>query len=376
MNRVALGMLFNAKGKFVALIFGLSFAVLLCIQPLAIFLGVLEHATGVLQFIREGDLWVASNAPLQIDMFRGLGEQELQRVCSVPGVAWAQPLVATSQAIAELPNGCFYRIQLIGIDRATLIGRPPEMLEGRLTDLRLPDSVFLETSNRDRLGDVGVGAVLRVNDRRARVIGICRARSNLVSLPILYASYANAKRLLPETRRPLSFILVKVKAGTEPGEVRRAINGLPNVRAYFTDEFRWVTMNYIMYRTGVGINFAVTVALGMLIGFVVSVAGFNQFTADYLPHFAMLKAIGTRPRTLLRMVLLQAGIAGLISYGIGIGLAGLLVLPTLRPEAILTALFPWQLMVGGLVPVLLCIGLGSLLNLPRVLRVDPVLLFR
>jgi putative ABC transport system permease protein len=218
--------------------------------------------------------------------------------------------------------------------------------------------------------------VLRINDRRARVIGICRARGNLLSLPILYASYANAKRILPENRRPLSYILVKVKAGTSAEMVRTAINGLPNVHAYFTDEFRWVTMKYIMFRTSVGTNFAVTVGLGILVGLGVSLAGFNQFTADYLPHFAMLKAVGTRSHTLVRMVLLQAGTAGLISYGIGIGAAGLLVLITLRPEAGLVALFPWQLMVGGLVPLLLCISLGSLLNLPRVLRVDPALLFR
>jgi putative ABC transport system permease protein len=376
MNRVALVMLFNAKGKFLALILGLSFAVLLCIQPLAIFLGVLERATSVLQFIGEADLWVASQDPPQIDMFRGLGEQELQRVRSVPGVAWAQPLISTNQAIAEMPNGSFYRVQLIGIDRSTLTGRPPEMLAGNLTDLRLPDSVFLETANRDRLPDVSPGTVLRINDRRARVIGICRARGNLLSLPILYASYANAKRILPENRRPLSYILVKVKAGTSAEAVRSAISGLPNVHAYFTDEFRWVTMKYIMFHTSVGTNFAVTVGLGILVGLGVSLAGFNQFTADYLPHFAMLKAVGTRSHTSVRMVLLQAGTAGLISYGIGIGAAGLLVLLTLRPEAGLVALFPWQLMVGGLVPLLLCISLGSLLNLPRVLRVDPALLFR
>ncbi len=96
-------------GDFLALIFGLSFAVLLCIQPLAIFLGVLERATSVMQFIREADLWVASQDPPQIDMFRGLGEQELQRVRSVPGVAWAQPGVFILIIVMLIirPNGLF-----------------------------------------------------------------------------------------------------------------------------------------------------------------------------------------------------------------------------------------------------------------------------
>ncbi|HLN28115.1 MAG TPA: ABC transporter permease [Gemmataceae bacterium] len=376
MNRVALMMLFNARGKFVALVFGVSFAVLLCTQPVAIFLGVLERATGVMQFMRQADIWVASNEPHQIEMFRGLSEQELERVRSVPGVAWAQPLLSINQASADLPNGRFYRVHLIGIDRATLVGQPPEMLEGNLSDLRLPDTVLLETSNRQRLPGIGVGAVLRLNDRRARVIGICRARGNLLSLPTLYASYATAKKYVPESRRPLSYIMVKVKPDASVAQVRRAIQASPSLQAYGCDEFRWITMSFVMFRTSIGANFAVTVGLGVLVGFIVSLAAFNQFTADYLPHFALLKAVGTRPRTLVRMVLLQALTVGLISYGIGIGMAGVLVLPTLRADASLVAVFPWQLLAGGLAPMLVCVSLGSMLNLPRVLRADPALLFR
>ena len=367
MNRVALMMLFNARGKFVALVFGVSFAVLLCTQPVAIFLGVLERATGVMQFMRQADIWVASNEPHQIEMFRGLSEQELERVRSVPGVAWAQPLLSINQASADLPNGRFYRVHLIGIDRATLVGQPPEMLEGNLSDLRLPDTVLLETSNRQRLPGIGVGAVLRLNDRRARVIGICRARQSL-ELADLVRQLCHCQKVRAGEPRPLSYIMVKVKPDASVAQVRRAIQASPSLQAYGCDEFRWITMSFVMFRTSIGANFAVTVGLGVLVGFIVSLAAFNQFTADYLPHFALLKAVGTRPRTLVRMVLLQALTVGLISYGIGIGMAGVLVLPTLRADASLVAVFPWQLLAGGLAPMLVCVSLGSMLNLPRVLR--------
>ena len=68
--------------------------------------------------------------------------------------------------------------------------------------------------------------------------------------------------------------------------------------------------------------------------------------------------------------------AGLIGYGIGIGLAGLATLPGLSPDAVLTSRFPWPLLPFGMAPMLLCISIGSLINLRRVLRVEPAILFQ
>jgi hypothetical protein len=52
-----------------------------------------------------------------------------------------------------------------------------------------------------------------------------------------------------------------------------------------------------MLRTCIGLNLAVTVLLGLGVGLVGSTAAFNQFTADHLAHFTLLKAAGARPRS-------------------------------------------------------------------------------
>jgi putative ABC transport system permease protein len=375
MHHVALLMLFGARGKYVALLVGLSFAVLLSVQQAAIFLGILQRSTGQLQNVGCADIWVASERTESIEITRTLTEKDLYRVRSTPGVAWAEPLLSYS-AYVDLPDGRFDSVQLIGLDRATLIGQPPEMIEGSLADLRQPDAVFLESSGRKKLSGLRVGDVLRLNDHRARIAGICRARPGLLSKPLLYTTAENAMRFVPLGRRPISYILVKAQPGASVAQVCREIDTLPNVIALPADELRWRTIRYITFRTGVGVNFLMTVVLGLAVGLVVSTAAFNQFTADYLPHFAMLKAIGTRPRTLAGLLLMQAAVVGLISYGIGVGLAGLLTLPGLAPDAELSASFPWQVLVGGLLPMLLCVSAGCLFNLRRVIRVDPGMLFR
>jgi putative ABC transport system permease protein len=135
-------------------------------------------------------------------------------------------------------------------------------------------------------------------------------------------------------------------------------------------------MSYLMFRTGLGLNFAITALLGFAVGVVLATVGFYQFASDNLPYFALMRAVGARNSTLVAVVLVQALVAGLIGYGLGIGAAALATLPGLAPDAVLTSRFPWPLVLFGMVPMLACISAGSLINLRRVLTVDPVILFQ
>ena len=106
MARIALRMLLGDRGKYLSLVFGLSFAVLLIAQQGAIFLGLMLRATGPLQNVGQADLWVADPHTRYIGEIRALNDEDLQRVRSVPGVRWAEPFF-TARATAELTNGRF-----------------------------------------------------------------------------------------------------------------------------------------------------------------------------------------------------------------------------------------------------------------------------
>ncbi|MBX3385618.1 MAG: ABC transporter permease [Phycisphaeraceae bacterium] len=375
MNLIALRMLMRDRGKYVALVAGLAFATLLLAQQGSIFLGLLIRATGPLQNVAQPDLWVTDPFTRYVLEFRPMSDRDLQRVRAVPGVAWAEPFFS-SRTPVELPDGSFKTAQLIGIPRSTLIGQPPVITQGRIEDLRAPDAVFVDESSRPRLADVQIGQTLKLNDRRAIVVGFCRVKLGFESNAVIYTTYDNAIRFTPVGRENIPFILVKAQDGLDPKELAAQITERTGLGAFTRKEMRDRTIDFILGETGIGINFGITVLLGFVVGLAVVTAIFYQFTLENLRYFAVLKAMGTRSRTLVRMVLLQAVVVGFIGFGIGIGGVGAFSLLGRQPGAELTPYFPWQLLLLALVAILLCIFLGSLLSLRKVIALEPGIVFK
>lgn len=385
MLRIAVSMLLGDRAKYASLVCGLAFAVLLIAQQGAIFLGLMIQSTGPLQNVVQPDLWVADPHVKFISETRNLSELDLSRVRSVPGVEWAEPFF-NARAVAELPDGNFRAVNIVGIDRTTMVGRPPEVTFGRLEDLRIPDAVFIEESSKDRMRFLApdgarrapvVGDTFKLNDRRAVVVGFCRAKTGWDSPAMLYTTYSNATSFVPLGRNTISYILVKVKAEASIPAVQAEINRAgPELLALTPEELRRRSINFIMKETGIGLNFGITVLLGVFVGLAVSAAIFYQFTVENLKYFAVLKAMGTTQRTMVGIILVQAIFVGVVGYGIGVGGAGLFSLLGRRPGAELAAYFPWQLLIGALVGMVVCVSVGALLSLLRVLRLEPGMVFR
>ncbi len=372
---VSLKMLFGDKAKFLSLVIGLAFAVLLIAQQGAFFLGLMLMATGPLQNVVQPDIWVCNPNTQYIFEVRPLNEKSLPRVRSVPGVAWAEPFLS-SRVQLEMADGKFKAVQMIGIDRNTLIGQPWGMLEGSIDDLRAPDAVLVEDSSRAKLGGARVGDSLKLNDRRAVIVGVCRAKLGWESNALVYTTYDNALSFAPVGRDRLPFILVKAKEGEDVEQVARRIASMTGLGAFPSRVMAWNTIDYILRETGIGMNFGFTVLLGFIVGLVVVGAIFHQFVLENIRNFAVFKAMGASSWGLIRMVLLQAIVVGGIGFGIGVGLTGAFALSTRKPGSPLQAHFPWQLLVVALMAMLVCVGMGSLLSLRRVLRLEPAVVFK
>jgi putative ABC transport system permease protein len=375
MWRVALRMLLGDRPKYLSLVCGLGFAVLLISQQGAIFLGLLTRSTGPLQNVTQPDLWVADPWVRWISETRNLSEADLNRVRSVPGVEWAEPFF-NARATCDLPGGNIRFVNIVGIDRTTMIGQPPEVTEGRLEDLRIPDAVLVEESARPKLEGIGVGDELKLNDRRAVVVGFCRAKPGFDSPALIYTTFENAVRFVPLGRNTISFILVRVKEGYEHAAVQAAISALPDLKAFTTEEIRRRSVDFILRETGIGINFGITVLLGVVIGLAVSAAIFYQFTSENLRNYAVLKAMGTKKPALIGMVFLQATWAGLVGFGIGVGVTSVFSLMSREPGTELAVIFPWWIMLGSFVGMILCVSLGAVLSLQKVLRLEPAVVFK
>src|SRR5688572_7429771 len=143
MRFIALKMLFGDRAKYFGIVMGLTFASLLITQQLAIFVGLMTRTYGFITDAGLADIWVMDPKVQFIDDIKPVQDTALFRVRSVEGVAWAVPLYK-SMLKARLEDGTFQNVVIVGLDDATLIGGPPEMVSGRLADLRHSEGVIVD----------------------------------------------------------------------------------------------------------------------------------------------------------------------------------------------------------------------------------------
>jgi putative ABC transport system permease protein len=178
------------------------------------------------------DVWVMDPKVQFIDDIKPMQDTMLLRVRGVEGVKWAMPLYK-GLLKARLQNGNFQTCNVIGLDDATLVGGPPEMIQGSIADLRRAEGVIVDDvgasgklakvpEGRDgkpikgaRAEPLKVGDTLELNDRRAVVVGICRVSRTFQSQPVIYTTYSRALQFAPRERKLLSFIVAAGAAGRE-----------------------------------------------------------------------------------------------------------------------------------------------------------------
>lgn len=383
MNFIALKMLIGDRAKYLGIVMGLTFASLLITQQSAIFLGLMTRTFGFLTDTTLPDIWVMDPKVQYIDDLKPLKETEVLRVRGVEGVAWAVPMYK-GLLKARLPNGTFQTCNVVGLDDETLVGGPPQMLQGQLSDLRRSDAIIVDSfSARDKLARVmpdgrreplKIGDTMELNDHRAVVVGICKVTRTFQSQPVIYTTYSRATVFAPRERKLMTFVLVNAKPGQDPHVLCQRIQQGTGLAAYTMDEFKKLTVRYFMKYTGIPINFGVTVVLGFIVGIAIAGQTFHNFTLDNLRYFGTLKAMGATDWTLLRMILLQASMVGSIGYGIGVGAAS--VFGTLSGNTELSFRFPWQLLAVSATAVTLICAASAALSMWKVIRLEPAIVFK
>ena len=384
MSFIALKMLVGDRAKYIGIIIGLTFASLLITQQSAIFIGIMTRTFSFLTDVGLPDIWVVDPQVRYIEDIKPLRDTQILRVRGIEGIQWAVPMYKGS-LIARLPNGTFQTCVVIGLDDETLIGGPPAMVEGKLSDLRRSDGVIVDiTGASDKLATVlpngqrvplKIGDTLELNDHRGVVVGICRITQTFQANPVIYTTYSRATTFAPQERMLLSFVAAKAKPDQDLNRLCERIGRATGLKAYTCDEFKKLTFFYFLKYTGMPINFLTAVALGFIVGVTIAGQTFYNFTLDNLRYFGTLKAMGTTNRVLLRMILLQALIVGGIGYGLGVGAAsawGLL----LSGRTQIAFRLPWQLLLVSAAAVLIICLTSAALSIRKVMKLEPAVVFR
>jgi putative ABC transport system permease protein len=374
---IAWKMLIGNRAKYLGIVFGVAFAALLIAQQSSIFCGLMALTVSQILDVEGAGIWVMDPKVKYVDDVKPMADTHLYRVRGVPGVDWAVRLYK-GIARARLEGGSYEQVILLGLDDATFIGAPLNMIEGSIDDLRAPDAVIMDIVGYRKLwpGEpFKRGRIIEMNDRRAVIVGLAKARKTFQSFAVVYTRYSQAIRFAPPERKVLSFVLAEPAPGVAAAELAGRISARTGLQALSRDDFLAKTIRYYLLNTGIPINFGITVGLGFLVGTAIAGQTFYLFIVENLRQFGALKAMGTGNGTILLMVLAQALHVGFVGLGVGVGLAALFGWGT-RSFSKLSFYMPWQVLVITGVAVFLIVLLASLLSIRRVFIVDPAIVFR
>ncbi len=380
MRWLAWRMLTGDQTKYLGIVFGVAFGSLLIAQQSSIFVGLMRRTSHIILDVTEPDIWVLDKYGQNVDEIQPMSLNRLYQVRGVAGVDWAVKMYKGLVRMKQ-NDGDFRQAILIGIDDATLIGAPKEMIQGSIADLSRPDAIIIDEAGYALTypnEPVELGRTMEINDHRAVIVGICKVNAPFQTFPVIFSKYSQATQYAPRERNVMSFVLVKAEADVDQQQLCLAIDDQTGLQAIQSDDFFWYNISYYINNTGIPVNFGITVLLGFIVGAAIAGQTFYLFTIENLKQFGTLKAMGVTNMRLLRMILLQALVVGSVGYSIGIGLAcGFFELMNTSGQSELRGMYvPWQIMAITAVAVSLIVLAASILSMYKVLVLEPAAVFK
>ncbi|AKH37119.1 MULTISPECIES: ABC transporter permease [Nitrosomonas] len=372
--KLAFKLLVNDKGKYAALLVGITFAVFLMVQMTSIFSGILAKASSTV--INLGaKVWVLDPAVNNVANSIPMPDYVLNAVRSIDGVEYAVPMYSGG-ALVKLKNGVFQSVTILGLDDNSLVGRP-ELIEGEIEDIYAENAfIVVDDAEIAKLENPGIGTEFELNDHRGVIVGIAKvASSGLFGIPTLYTTYSKAIQYIPSTRFTIAFILVEPKSSDAIPHIQHQVKRL-GYEALTEEEFMQKISNYYKYKTGLGTNIFIMTIVSFLVGLSISGQTFYTFILENLEKFGALKAIGIKGKELVYMILFQAGLTAVIGYGLGVGFCTLIITIAKLKVPDYSANITFTTLGFAFVMVLIIAGISSYIGIRKVLKIEPFDIFR
>lgn len=372
--KIAFKLLVNDKGKFTALLIGITFAVFLIIMMTSMFSGILHRSSATILNI-GAKVWVIDPAVNTPANSIPLPSYVLNAVRSINGVKYAIPLYSGG-ALVKLRNGAYQSATVIGLDDSSLYGRP-ELIEGKIDDIYAENAfIVVKDSEFPKLGNPRIGTEFEINDHRGVIVGIARVTTGgLFGVPTLYTTYNRAISYIPSARFTTAFILIEPKSNDAVPYIKQQVKAL-GYQALTKDGFIEKTSNFYKYKTGVGTNILIMTVISFLVGLSISGQTFYTFILENMERFGALKAIGAKGSELIYMILFQATFTCLTGYGLGIGLATLLITIARLRLPSYAAMTNFTDLGLSFIMVIIIAGISSYIGIRKVLRIEPFDIFR
>jgi len=372
--KIAFKLLVNDRGKFAALLLGITFAVFLMVQMTSIFSGVLRNASSTVINI-GAKIWIMDPAVTTVANSIPMPDYVQDAVRSIDGVKYAVPLYSGA-ATLKLRSGIYQSVTVLGLDDTSLLGRP-ELLEGNIEDIFAENGfIVVNDAEIDKLENPHIGTTFELNDNRGVIVGIAKVATNgLFGMPTLYTTFNRAIQYIPSPRFTTSYILVEPKNAAAVEHIKQEV-GKMGYLAVTNEEFRDKISTYYKYKTGLGTNILLMTVISFVVGLSISGQTFYTFILENLDKFGALKAIGAKSHELIVMIVFQAGFTALTGYGLGVGLCTLMIgLARLRLPNYASTVTYTNLGIAFVMVLIIAI-FSSYIGIRKVLKIEPFDVFR
>lgn len=357
--------LFRDRTRFLLSILGVAVSVGLILLLSGYRAGVYRQASAYLENT-PGSVVVAERG---IRDFLGtssvLPADALEAVRSTTGVDRVIPVVSQFVIfdLHDRKDGFF----LIGYDPA-LGGGPWKLVEGR--EPTADDELVIDRTTA-RQHETMIGDQVRLVDRDATVVGLSD-ETTFWAGSVAFARISTLESLLraPGLR---SFVLVTPSPGVSPETLRNRL-AVPGTEVLLKSDVVANDAKLLarVYDAPIGLMVAIAFVVGVLVvGLVIYTA-----TIERRREYGALKAIGSRNRTLYRVVTIQAVIAAIVGAVVGVALAygAGAMLMAWRPQFVV-AVEPAAVVIV-LASSLLMALLAALIPARSVARLEPAAVFR
>lgn len=366
--------LLHDKLRFLITVSGVAFAVTLVFVQVGLFMGLLDNASITIEHL-DADLWVTSRNTANVDFAQTFPETAVQRVRSIPGVERADNLIVWFMTIA-LPTGSKEGTLVYALEDFKRWNLPWNVTEGNLEDLRRGRYFFLDESAEKRYGAFRTGEYREVIGNRLKIIGRTRDALSFSTTPISFMDYRLAQQMSPdELSGNTTYVLIKLAPGADLETVRRETQRrLPYNDVFTKVEWAERSRRYWVESTGLGLNLAMTVFLGCLVGIVVVAQTLYTSTMEHIKEFGTVKAIGGSNGTIYAILGKQAAISAVVGFLLGGAMAWFLrpAMASIGLKLIISSSFAATVAVGT---VVLCLA-AAMISFRKVAKIDPALVFR
>lgn len=380
--------LFHDKVRLAVTLTGITFAVVLVVVELGLFLGFSTTTSSLIDRSRA-DLWIASRRVPYIEQGAPFSERKLYQVRATPGVATAEKYIARF-AGWKRPDGGHESVQVVGfnldqqplpagnspsVQSPTLMGGPWNITSGSIADLNAPDAVLVDDLYWKKLGVTHVGEVFEINGYRARVVGTTHGIRSFTTSPYIFTSFKNAQDFTNLNEDQTVFILVRALPGVDLKQLQHDLQSrLRDVDVLTSSQFSSMTRSYWMFTTGAGVAVLLAALLGLVVGVVVVTQTIYATTMDHLREYGTLKAIGAPNSYVYRVILEQAGMSAVMGYAMGISVSLFVVRGAASGGAAILLPWPMAALIFGL--TLVMCGIAAAVSINKVTHLDPAMVFR